>query len=358
MSVIDPQQVRRVLMIRLSALGDVVNALPALSALRQMLPAAHIAWAVEEPLDDIVTGHPMLDEVIVIPRKRWTRSLRQPGQWGAAWEEASELRTRLRKERFDVSLDLQGNFRSGLVTWLCGARHRVGFGSNHSKEMSHLACNHRVSLPQGTLHRIERGLKLISCLGEVPSELETIVPIGPEPRSFAEAFFSGHFSEADRVAVLHPGVSKFGSYKQWPEERYAELAGLLDRQLGVKCLLTWGPGERDMCERIASRADVPLVLAPETKSIGQLAALIQLAALFVGADSGPARLAWAVGVPEVVIFGPKDSAVYGPNSGAYRVVELEMPCRPCRKRTCPDPICVTGIDAGRVFESARELLAI
>ncbi len=353
---IPSREARRVLIVRLSALGDVVNALPALTALRAMLPDAHIAWAVEPPCDQILQGHPMLDDLIVIPRRELAADLRSPMRWGAFKRSFDDLKRRLREKSYDAALDLQGNFRSGVVTWLTGARHRVGFARRGSKELSHLAYTHHVVLPIGKLHRVERGLKLLSCLGEVPLDPEPQVPTGSEARRFAKSFYEKNFAVDDTIAALHPGVSRFGVYKQWPEGRYAELADLLFDRHGVISLLTWGPGEREMCARIAMQADCTPVIGPETQSLKQLAALISRADLFIGADSGPARIAWAVGTPLVVIFGPKDPEIYGPTGERCRVVQRELPCRPCRRRTCPDPVCVTDIVAEEVVQAACEVL--
>ena len=346
-------EVRRVLLVRLSALGDVVNALPALTALRRMLPDAHIAWAVEPPCDQLLRGHPLLDEVIAVPRRELAARLRSPLRWPEFTRGMRELRRDLRRPRFDVTVDLQGNLRSGIVTWLSGARHRIGPGPGGGKELSHLAYTLRVRLPERTIHRVERGLLILSALGEVPPDPEPVLRIPDATRAFAREFYAEHLADADAVAALHPGVSGFGSYKQWPPERFTELIDMLNGR-GVRCLLTWGPGERQLCERIASGTDA--VVGPETKSLAELVAMIGRADVFVGADSGPARLAWAAGTPTVAIFGPKDPAVYGPTGERSRVVQIDLPCRPCRRRTCPDPRCVTDIPAEAVFQAVCQLL--
>jgi lipopolysaccharide heptosyltransferase I len=347
---------RRVLIVRLTALGDVVNALPALAALRQMLPTAHIAWAVEPPLDQLLRGHPALNQIIPVPRGRWQQALRSPLRWPAVWREFREVKRQLRHGKFDVALDIQGNLRSALIASFSHARYRIGFAPPHARELSYLIDNLHVVLPPRKVHRVEQAMRLLACLGDVPPEPEPFVPIGRGDRNLVREFFERSFRGPGLVAVLHPGVSRFGRYKQWPEPRYAELADLLAQRLGIRSLLTWGPGEREMAERIAAQAGSQPVVGPQIASIKQLAALIQRADLFISADSGPSRLAWALGTPLVAIFGPKDPAIYGPHSGPFRVVERELPCRPCRRRTCADPQCVAAISPEEVYRAARDLI--
>ncbi len=149
------------------------------------------------------------------------------------------------------------------------------------------------------------------------------------------------------------GTSRFGEYKRWPVERFNEVIRLLNER-GFGSLVTWGPGERELAESAA--AGTSAAVSPETRSIADLAALLSLCDAFIGSDSGPAVLAAAVDTPPVTLFGPKDPAVYAPRHPRTRVVEVPMACRPCSKRSCDDPKCMTHITVRQVADAALALL--
>jgi heptosyltransferase I len=162
------------------------------------------------------------------------------------------------------------------------------------------------------------------------------------------------------VVAIHPGVSDFGAIKQWDPARFGRTAIRLARERGAHCMVTWGPGERDLALRVVAAAEGCATLGPETGTILDLAALYEACDLVIGADTGPLHLAAALGIAVVGLYGPKDPAVYAPwdarTGGAASVVRRAVYCSPCRRRTCSNVICMPAIQVGDVVAAARASL--
>ena len=354
---------RRVLLVRLSALGDCVHVLPALDALRRGLgPDAHLAWLVEEKAASLLAGHPQLDEVHVLPRAATSALLKARRPLAAAGA-LGRFFAGLRERRFDATIDFQGNLRSSLAALATGARLRVGFGRGACKEGSWVLRNLNVVPRRPRMHKVEKDLELVAALGVDTSSARPALALPAAARAKAAAFFGARFGAGEAVVALHPGVSKFGSFKQWAPGRYAKVADALARARGVRALVTWGPGERALAEQVAARTgpDTRAVVAPETASILELAALYERCAAVVGCDTGPVHLAAALGVPVVGLYGPKDPAVYAPWSGALGrpadAVWKAVHCSPCALRWCGNVICMDAIGVGDVEEAVGRVMA-
>ena len=345
---LDPASDARILIIRLTALGDVVYALPALAAVRRHCPKAHIAWAVEEAAAGLLHGHPQLDELIVVPRKTWQKNL-QRGRLLGVLGEVRRFRSRLRLGRFEYAIDLQANLRGALVARASGARHTIGFAPPCNRERAHLLLGHRITVDPA-LHKLQRNLALLEALGVPTADAAGVIP---EPDAAARAMADDllrPLGAGRAFALIHPGVSRFGSFKQWPEENYVQLCGMLGSQ-GLAVVLSAGPGEEELAARIARQAGG----APVAKGLGlpALAHLMRRAAVVIGSDTGPIQMAWMAGAPTVALMGPKDPAIYGPLGERHRkLVAALLPCRPCRKRQCADNRCMKEIAAEAVLAAA------
>jgi ADP-heptose:LPS heptosyltransferase len=156
-------------------------------------------------------------------------------------------------------------------------------------------------------------------------------------------------------------VSDFGSNKQWEPERFGRTASRLAKEHGARCIVTWGPGERALAERVVAASQGAAQLCPETGSILDLAALYEACDLVIGVDTGPLHLAAALGVPVVGLYGPKDPAIYAPwdarTGAAASVVRRPVHCSPCNRRRCGNVICMPAIQVGDVVDAARDSLA-
>lgn len=356
---IDAKNARRILIVRLGALGDVVHVLPLLDALRRARPDAWIGWLVEERNASVLADHPQLDRVVVWPRAQLSALLRRGRPLAALRLALASLRE-LRAARPELTLDAQCNLRSSLLARLSGAAQRIGFAPPFTKEKAHWWTTERVAVPRGGQLKVERNLALLAPLGIDARGARPRLAIPESARAAARALRAS--LGAAEVVALHPGVSGFGAIKQWAPERFAGVARQLAAQRGTLCLVTWGPGERALAESVVQASAGAARLAPETRSLLELAALYEACDAVIGGDTGPVHLAAALGVPVVGLYGPKDPAIYAPWDGARgraaATVWKHVHCSPCTLRRCGNVICMPAIGVDDVTRAlARELAA-
>lgn len=323
----------RILLVRLSALGDVVHALPALASLRAARADAEIGWLVEDRNAGVLEGHPDIDRLFVFRRKG--------GLGGVA-----EVRRALRAWRPDVAVDLQGNLKSGFLTRLSGAPRRVGLPAGEAREASHAFTTEHVRPGPPREHRVDRARRIVAALGPGPRLPGRLPPVPGDARAAIDTALRARSIGPRTYAVLVPGTSAFGAFKRWPPARFGELARRIRDARGLTPLVSFGPGERPLADEVVAASGGAAALAPETRSLAELVALLDGAALVVGADSGPVAIAGVLGVPTVALFGPKDPGIYAPPGPRVAVVWKEVYCSPCVLRRCDDPICMTtlGLD--------------
>ena len=345
-------KLRNILFVRLSAIGDVVNCLPALRLFKKHYPDAHVTWAAEQPSASLLKGDPDIDEVFVVKRREWTYGLVNPANIIGMTAGFRYLRSR----RFDVTLDFQGNLRSGVVTIASGARVRVGFTTGRVKEHSHVFCTKHVYLPRAGMHRIRKNLVLLTALGIEPEEMPAGLKVGEDEAGQAGEFLHEKIPDGKKLIIIHPGVSKFGAFKQWSPEGFGEIAGRLAQADNRAVVISWGPGEKELAEKIVDLSGGKALLGPEPHGLRELAYLLGESSMFVGGDTGPLHIAAAVGTPVVAIFGPKDPDTYGPAGSGHQIVRREIECSPCILRTCPDPKCMRLITADEVYEACMKIL--
>jgi lipopolysaccharide heptosyltransferase I len=313
---------QRVLVIRLSAIGDVVNTLPAVSLLRRALPDAFLGFAVEDRAKDVVVGHPLIDRVHVFPRQRWRSLLRRPDPraWLQLAREVRAYAREIRAERYQVALDEQSNLKGAVHALASGAPRRVGFARGHDYELNHWLSTEQVTPPGKRLHRVDKFVALLGALGIDGAARDYVLPDDAAARERVTERLREAGLEPKAFVVLHPGTSDHGADKRWPAERFAALARLVRERLGLPVLVTWGPGEEALARRVAELSDGSARVAARTGSLLELVELLRRAAVFVSADTGPMHLAAAAGVPCVALFGPKDPVVYGPYGAGHAVI--------------------------------------
>ena len=347
---------RRILIVRLTALGDVIATLPALSALRGIFFDSHIAWAVEPPAHELLEGHPHLDEAIAVNRRPWQKRISRPWSFPSAVRHALRAARTLSEKNFDLAIDFQGNLRSGVVTLASGAPFRLGFCRRHAREWGHLFTNAAFAPSADRLHRVDLALALVRTLGDVPQSVPPVLPEYRQADVELETEFLKHELPRDFI-LLHPGTSPFGAFKRWPLANFGILALRRRADLQTEFLVSWGPGEKELAERVIRASRGAAILAPELPTLRHMAALIRRSKAFVAADTGPLQLAWALGKPLVGLFGPKDAELHAPRGPRCRIITADVPCRPCTKRRCKDPICMTQITIDSVFQSLTDLLS-
>jgi len=317
-----------ILIVKLGALGDVVNTLPLAVRLHRKLDA-RIHWLVEPLSYPIVAHHPCVAHAIVFDRSRW----------GFA---AATVAEQIRSRRFDAVLDLQRTLKSGAFAMLARARRRIGFDRARCKEMTWLLPFDRIPPAEPTAHMVHQYLEFAGYLDAPGSAIQWDIAGGqPPPRALPAKY-----------AVLNIGATKPAN--RWTQARWAALAEALWEQLRLPCAVTGGREDVSEAERIQAKAPAGLVnLAGQTR-IGQLVHVLQHASVVITCDTGPMHLAVALNTPVVALFGPSDPRRTGPFKG--RVVRARVDCAPCNRKTCPDPVCMRHIGPQAVIEQVKVLL--
>jgi heptosyltransferase-1 len=337
----------------MSAMGDILHAMPAVSALREALPDATIGWLVEERWAELLSlsrragvggkssGAKLADQIHTVNTKKWRTSLLSP----STRREIAAVAKDLRRMNYDVAIDFQGLIRSSVLAKL--SRAKMIFGFDHPREpVARFLYSKRVT-PRG-LHVVEKNLSLASSVaGSDLTGVAVDFPAAEITEKDCDRWLEEH--RIHRFVLLNPGAGWVS--KQWPAERYGQLAKSLG-ELGFKSLINAGPGEQDLA-RAVQTASEGTSEAVEC-SIPQLIAFTRRASLFVGGDTGPMHLAAALRIPVVAIFGPTDPARNGPY-GTASIVLRSPANRPHHNRAKLDPGLLT-IGPEQVLEACRKLL--
>jgi heptosyltransferase-1 len=346
----------RVLIVKVSALGDVVHTLPVLDYLRQASPGVEIDWVVEEGNREIVEGHPLLRRVHLVRTRAWRSapfSIR-------VWREILKVKKELNDSDFDIAFDLQGNFKSGLITWLSGAERRYGFDRDAVRESLNLVfTNNQVPLRRQDLHVSTRALRVASVpFGrDYPGmKLTSDIFTTPEDDTAAGVYLS---TLSDGLVFLfHYGTT--WATKLWSEDRWMELGRLVSvRFPDSSILFSWGnEGERAAVERIASGIRGNARILPKMNLKG-LCSLLKKTDMVVGGDTGPIHMAAAVGTPTVSFYRATDAKRNGPKGDNHFHIQSPLHCRACLRRECDrDRECRESISAAAIMEGIEKLLHI
>jgi len=319
----------RTLIIKPSSLGDVVQALPVLTALREAHPQARVAWLAAAPLADLLLGHPRLDEVILFDRRRFGhvgRSLTVTADFMAFIQD-------VRQRRFTAVLDLQGLFRSGFLAAATGAPARVGFAS--ARELATVFYTLAVPLPHDEMHAVDRYLALARHIGLAEPRARDHLPVAGESRAAVRARLAGEGIAPQEPLVVVAAHARWAT-KQWPPERFAEVLLRLHGETGARGVLVGGGAAAPVGRQVAERAACarPIDLSDRT-TLKEMVALVAEARAVVTNDSGPMHVAAAVGTPVAAIFGPTHPGRTGPYGPGHRVLTGQAACRPCFRRECP-----------------------
>jgi heptosyltransferase-1 len=336
----------RILIIRTSALGDVVHALPVLTALRRELPEARIGWVVEEAMAPLLAGHPDLDVLIVARLRAWRR--RPLAR--RTLREVTALLTALGDFSPDVTLDLMGNHKAGILAALTLADRRIGARQSFRREPSSALWISEGATPRGT-HAVERALSLLSPLGirEAPPDFGA-GKLFPEPPVEEKEFLD---TLPGPFVLVQPGAG-WGN-KRYPAAWWGEAAARLQELTGLAAIVAAAPGEEDLAQTAAaaSRGAARARLLP---TLAHLAAILRRARLVLGGDTGPVHLAHALGTPVLCVMGPTDPERHGPWAAPERAVWKRLPCSFCHRRFAETKACLREIPPTVVAERAAHLL--
>src|SRR5688572_16656243 len=334
----------RILIVKLGSIGDIIHTLPAAAAIRQAMRHAEISWVVERRSSEILRDNPILDRLIEVD----TKALRRGLMSGETLRAPRQQLRRLRASAFDIALDFQGLLKSASIARLSGARRVFGFSRDSLREpASRIFLSKTIPIPPKT-HVIRKNLMLASGALGIPtpeSAKDFSFPIGTSPSHKAEAasVSNGNF------AILNPG----GGWptKLWSVERFGRLADELWSHYGLRSLISYGPGERELAERVieGTRSGQATAVSLSLKGFYELA---RQAEVYVGGDTGPTHIAVAAGAPIVGLFGPTEWWRNGsPRKEDICVERVDIDCRTdCHRRACSNWICM-DIEVDRVLQA-------
>ena len=352
---IGPPQLK-IAIVKLSSLGDVIHALPVARALRRARPGVQLTWIVEAREYALLKDHPDLDVVVPVDTRLWRRLIWRPSGARQVLGKMKRLRSRIRAARFDVTIDLQGLVKSGLLTAYTGAPLRIGFSADHCRErLNCLFTNRRVRPPAEAVHVVDQYLALLGPLGIAPGPVEFHVPIPAVAQRRMDDFLGEQgVKSRDLLVAINPGAGR--DTKRWPVGHFRRLVDRLGQEPNVRILLLWGPDEVHMARQIRDGLPARPILAPPT-DLHELAALLRRCALVVANDTGPLHLAHALGAPVLMIMGPTDPARHGPYGAPERALVHRLPCSFCYRRYDEAKVCLLDIPPREVAARAAALAA-
>jgi len=347
-------KIERLLIVRLSAMGDIIHALPAAAVLRKAFPNAMIGWVVEERWAELLCTlptarcgprspqRPLADKVHTVNLKSWRRSLFSP----QTWEQIGAALSELRGTKYQVAVDFQGAARSAIIAHWSGAS--TIYGAMQPRENIASMFYTRQVITQGE-HVVEQNVSLAQAVVESNFSIPEVEMPRDESADKNCELKLGQLGITD-FAILNPGAG-WGA-KQWPAERYGTVAAELARS-GLKSLINFGPGEEDLAGQVETASDG--AAQPISCSLTQLIALTRRAKLFIGGDTGPLHLAAALNIPVVGIYGPTNPARNGPFETRSIVLRSESSITSHKRRQAAEE-GLLEISAQQVAAAARKLL--
>ena len=334
----------KILIIKPSSLGDVVHGLPFLNAVRTCFSKAEIHWVIAKGLEGLLEGHPMIHKLWIINKDAW-KNIKNVG---STVKELKVLFRELKKEHFDLVVDLQGLLRSGVITAATGSPVRVGF--TEAREGSRVFYTHKVEGGKN-IHAVDRYLKIAELLGCDTSDICFPFPLNKQSSSPIFHLSSSVPHPSEGYAVLVPGAR--WKTKIWPPEKFGELSS----KLSLSSIIVGGKRDINTANKIVglSRGKA-LSLAGKT-NLKELIEVVRHAQFLVSNDSGPMHIAAALGIPVFAIFGPTDPLRTGPYGKGHAVIKEKISCSPCLKRTCNDTKCMKNLSVGKVYEVIKEKIS-
>jgi lipopolysaccharide heptosyltransferase I len=366
----------RILLIKPSALGDVVHTIPVLVKLRARYPRARIDWLITPENAEIVRCHPALSNVVLFARRDFSKRGRK---WRAVLA-FLDLLKQIRRAQYDLVIDMHGQVRSAFFSLISGARVRIGFdrpikraltvsaehdlrnlpshGWRGAREGSWIAYTHRIPIPTLDVHAIDRYLWVAPLLGLDDDPPDLTIHLSSETTFKVRRLLEEHGVPASRqLVVLVPGT--IWETKHWTIEGFAGVARAFLRD-GFAVALAGTKRDQQRCRQIAAAAPGACDFSGKTTP-AELAALIQRAEVAVTNDSGSMHVAASLGKPMVSVFGPTNPVHIGPYQRPESVVRVDLPCSPCNYRRlsqCPfDHACMTQVTSAMVVERVQKILA-
>lgn len=339
----------RILIVKLSAIGDVLMATPVAKALRIAFPESYLAWVVERKSADVVVGNPYLDEVIVWERHKEGRVINDSIGFARG---LSRLRKELRSRRFDACVDLQGLLRSAFVCLASGAKRRIGFsdGAEGSVYLYHETHN-----PGGDeVTAQQRNLELLKRLGVHSTDTAMYMPVRDEDREFAGHLLEDERLSDEKLVAFCPATT--WANKHWTPQGWSGVADLIARKYGATPLALGAKADIKLAEQIAAGTSAKLIITAGKTTLKQAGALMERCAAVIGVDTGLLHMAVALDRPAVGLFGASAWRCFQKKDNFVWVAK-DFPCSPCRRHpTCSNVDCMQAITPEDVDDAVRPWL--
>ncbi len=335
----------KILIIKLSAIGDVVQTLPALEAIKKTYPTSEITWVVEEAATGILEGHPLIHCLLISRRKSWIRMLKNPLTFFTGMKRIIAFLRELRSTRYDIAVDFQGLLKSGILIGLARAHRKIGF--DRTRELSYLFLNEKLPPYEKEKHALERYLDVARYLGAVNPSTACELPLEREVSVMKQRIRSVR-QDARPLIVINP-VARWRT-KLWSERKFADLADRLIQEKNAVIIFTGSADDRAIIGRIVSLMKQKAEIWAGETTLKELAALASLSSLFITTDTGPMHLAAAAGAKLLALFGPTAPWRTGPYGPSHIVVRKGLNCSPCFQRKCDNVQCMEAITVEEVLE--------
>lgn len=338
---------KNILVVKLSAIGDVIHALPVSYALKEAWPDARVTWVVEPPAYPLLVDNPYIDDIILFEKKKF-KSL------GGFMQNIGPFKARLQQTRYDAALDLQGLFKSAAIAWLSGAPVRLG--TCNMRE-----CSDKISRPvigpHARGHIVERYLDVARELGCPVNKVVFPVEISDRDADLSARILQQAGARAENPYVVL-AVGANWPNKRWPAKYFAQLSDWLYEQKIIPVIVGGGMVDSQLSGEIAAAAEIPPVNLVGKTTLKQLACIIRQARLTLGGDTGPVHLSAGLGTLTVMVMGPTDANRNGPYGQLANAIEADRPCKYCWKRACPKGLdCLSRISVDQVKAKIQQVLA-
>jgi len=352
-SPVNLEGIRRILFIRLRNIGDVLLMVPTVRAFREAFPRAYMAALVNAGTEEMLTGNPLLDEVLIYDPRWKDLSLRNK------MVAEGKFIGQVRRRRFDLVINMTEGDRGAFLCLASGARYKIGlYRRDPTLWWKKWIYDRMVRIPDWRAHIVEQNLEFARSLGLCPRNKALAIHYSPEDDQTLDQLLEREgVTPGDTLVHFHP-TSRW-LFKCWRDEGVARVIDELAGRAGVRVVLTSGGGEKEIekIDRIIHLCKSrPINLGGRT-TLKQLAALSARARLFIGVDTAPMHIAVAVGTPVIALFGPTEPLRTGPYQNPYTLFHKGAPCWPCSYRACPyDHRCMMNISAQEVFEACQKYL--
>lgn len=343
-----PMELKNILIIKPSSLGDIVLALPALSALRRNFPEAKISWLIRPEFAPLLENHPHLAETILFDRKFLAKAWFHPG----AFCSLISLIRRLRRRQFDAVFDFQGLLRTAALAWLSGCKDR--FGMANARELACLFYTHKVEQDPDCVHLVDYYLKIVRAGGAADLRVEFVLPQDTAVVDSVGKLLTSYNIERDNYVVFVPGSTD--PDKCWPVERFASLADKIASQFHLSIVAAGTTSEADFIERLKSLAHVRVANFAGRTSLGELIDLLRAARLVVSNDTGPGHIAAALGTPLVLMYSWSNPARIAPYGRPECMVAREPYGRGLDIKSTDPRHNIRNITVDEVYQKACEQL--